>query len=133
MLLWTGRAQSLNVYQKFSQILFCCRYAKAKHFCIFMFFYKKNYPLDRLNEVLTSWLSFLCQNSQIFIQFPRNEKKTNLQRTSFPHNVTVDNTSTLLTSLPKSFRELFFAVSTRKLNVCTFLSFSNEKKDLLDT
>ena len=50
------------------------------------------------------------------------KKKTNHQKTSFPQNVTVDKTSIILKSLPRSFWKLFFSVSTRKLKICTFVS-----------
>ena len=69
-------------------------------------------------------VSFVKRN-QIFIQNPR--RKTKLQKTSFPHNFTVVHTSKLLTSLPKSFRKLFFAVSTRHKNICGYFKFLTGK------
>ena len=67
------------------------------------------------------WVCFAIMD-KTYTQNPW-KKKTNFQRTSFPQTVTVDNTSTLLTGLPRSYRKIYFAVGRRKLNTLDFFMF----------
>ena len=55
------------------------------------------------------------------------EEKQIFKKITFPQNVTVDNIGTLLTSLPKFFCKLFFAVKTRNLEICGFFLFLTRK------
>ena len=63
-----------------------------------------------------------------FLYIILERKKTNLQKTNFPQNVTVDKKNNLLTSLPKIFGRLFFAVSARKLTIWTLSSVLTRKR-----
>ena len=125
MLLWTRQVHFRQVCQKFSQNLFCCNYEKSTHLCNFMFLKQDNWSSGLKKRSFDNVAQFLLpQGTKFFFKVPEKNKTS---ENFFPQNVSVVHTSTLLTILPKSFRKLFFAVSTRNKNICGYFKFLTRK------
>ena len=125
MLLWTRQVHFRQVCQKFSQNPSCCKYKKTTRLCIFKFLKQDKWSSGLRKRSFDNFAQFLLpQGTKFFFKVPEKNKTS---ENFFPQNVSVVHTSTLLTSLPKSFRKLFFAVSTRIINNCGYFKFSTEK------
>ena len=96
----------LTILPKSIRKLFFAVNTRKPHICAFSSFKnEKTVLLDSEEEVLTtSWVSFAIRH-KTSIQNAR--RKTKLQKTIFPQNVTVVHTSTLLRSLLKNFANCF--------------------------